>query len=198
MRAHFPQHSQPIVEGFKRLQMKLICSYHAINFEDQYRSQMQQIIRLYKIAALPVHNGGMGLGCIESAHSVAFIASMVAVIPYLAKAYPSWIQINNERDKVTVVEDLQLFTRDQIMNYVNLIKTKAPQGALRGLDSLSAIFQNFFVAAMQQQDQQQEQSQSKDILYGLAEKEKKTGLIQSIIYSDLVQNLIKVHVCVHD
>ena len=105
-------------------------------------------------------------------------------------AYPSWIQINNERDKVTVVEDLQLFTRDQIMNYVNLIKTKAPQGALRGLDSLSAIFQKFFVAAMQQQDQQQEQSQSKDILYGLAEKEKKTGLIQSIIYSDLVKNLI--------
>ena len=45
------------------------------------------------------------------------------------------------------------------------------------------------MAAVQQQDQQQEQSQSKDILYGLAEKEKKRGLIQGIIYSDLVKNL---------
>ena len=36
MRTHFPQHSQPLVEGFIRSQRKLICSYHAIKYEEQY------------------------------------------------------------------------------------------------------------------------------------------------------------------
>ena len=113
MRTHFPQHSQPLVEGFIRSQMKLICSYHAINFEEQYHLHNQEIIRLCKVAAAPIHKGGMGLGCMKSVHLAAFPASMVAVSAYLAKAYPSWIQIqvNNEGHEVRVMEDLEPFTR---------------------------------------------------------------------------------------
>ena len=151
--------------------------------------QRQEIFRLYKVAAVPVHSGGMGLGCMNSVHLAAFPASMVAVSSYLAKAYPSWIQINNEGDEVRVVEDLEPFTRDQIMNSVNIIKQKVPQGALQGLDSLSAIFQQFFVGASHLQNQQQEQVQDQNVLYGLAGKISKGGLLQSRIYNDLVKNL---------
>ena len=50
------------------------------------------------------------------------------------------------------MEDLEPFTRDQIMSSVDIIKQKAPQGALEGLDSLSAIFQKIFVVGHQQQN----------------------------------------------
>ena len=73
LRAHFPQHSWPLVEEFKILQLKLICSYHAINFEEQFPLQSQEIWRLYKMAVIPIDMGGMGLRCINAVHCAAFL-----------------------------------------------------------------------------------------------------------------------------
>ena len=76
------------------------------------------------------------------------------------------------------------------MNPVNIIKQKMPQGALQGLDSLSAIFQQFFVGDSHLQNQQQEQVQDQNVLYGLAGKVSKGGWLQSSIYTDLLENLV--------
>ena len=56
----------------------------------------------------------------------------------LAKVFPSWANLdcNEEREP---------YTTSQIIEVVNSINQRAPQGPLQGLTSLTAIFQNLYV-----------------------------------------------------
>ena len=61
LRTQFPEHTKRLVSDFKRLQMKLISSYHGITAEDDFRITHAQDAHLYDRASLPICKGSLSL-----------------------------------------------------------------------------------------------------------------------------------------
>ena len=134
----------------------------------------------------------MSLRCVESTYLASFLASMAASIPHLAKVFPSFFNMDHNGNIISVTEDREPYTRNQIMEVVNTINQRAPQGPLQGLDSLTAIFQKLFVVEdnTQNSNQLQLQNQSLDDSYALSTTSGIKQTAQKLIYSHLMKSFL--------
>ena len=79
-------------------------------------------------AALKIKEGGLSLGCWDATHIAAFLSSLVASIPHLAKVFPSWANLDRNGKIVSISDERYPYITDQIMQVVNNINQQAPQG----------------------------------------------------------------------
>ena len=96
-------------------------------------------------AALKIKEGGLSLGCWDATHAAAFLSSLVASIPHLAKVFPSWANLDRNGKIVSISDERNPYITRQIRQVVEGINQQAPQGPLQGMVSLTAIFQKLYV-----------------------------------------------------
>ena len=121
LRTHFSEHSKPLVDGFKDLQFKLIASYQGKCYEEGV--PVDPWLRSYLLtrAALKIKEGGLSLGCWDATHIAAFLSSLVASIPHLAKVFPSWANLDRNGKIVSVSDERCPYITGQIMQVVGVI-----------------------------------------------------------------------------
>ena len=135
LRTQYPEHSKPLVGGVKHMQMDLTDSYHG----NSCQGDEAKIQYAWDRSSRPIRDGGMSLADVESAHLAAFPASMVACTPYLAKVFPSWASMDGNGKIVSISEERDPYIANQIMEAVDVINQRAPNGPLQGLDSLTVF-----------------------------------------------------------
>ena len=130
LRAHFPEHSKPLLNDFKHLHIKLIALYHGISSEDELYLRRAQMSELHDRVTLPINSGGMSLRCMESTHLASFLASMVTSIQHLAKVFPSWLRLDRYRNFTSASDVHESYTSGQTMDVVDAFSQRAPRGPL--------------------------------------------------------------------
>ena len=187
LRTHFPEHAAPLVETFKELQFKLIASYSGNFYEEGVPVDPWFRAYLLTRAALKIKEGGLSLGSWDATHAAAFLSSLVASIPHLAKVFPSWANLDRNGKIVSISDERYPYITDQIMQVVNYINQQAPQGPLRGMSSLTAIFQKLYVNDDNNQiaDQLQLHEIPPEVSYGLSPSSSRKQTAQKIICDHL-------------
>ena len=121
LRTHFPEHAAPLVETFKELQFKLIASYSGNFYEEGVPVDPWFRAYLLTRAALKIKEGGLSLGSWDATHAAAFLSSLVASIPHLAKVFPSWANLDRNGKIVSISDERYPYITDRIMQVVNYI-----------------------------------------------------------------------------
>ena len=112
---------------------------------------------------------------------------------HLAKAFPSWADLDGNGNIVSISEEGYPFIKGQIMEVVNVINQQALQGPLQGLVSLTAIFKKLYVIDDNNQiaDQLQLHELPPDDLYGLSTSTFKKQTAQKLICNNLRKSTLK-------
>ena len=143
-------------------------------------------------AALKIKEGGLSLGCWDATHAAAFLSSLAASIPHLAKVFPSWANLDRNGKIVSISDERNPYITRQIRQVVEGINQQAPQGPLQGMASLTAIFQKLYVNDDNNQiaDQLQLQEAPSEDSYGLSLSSARKQTAQKMICDHLRRSIL--------
>ena len=160
LRTQFPDHTKGLLRSFKSYQIRLIASYHGVYHKDEVFNQSQKFEDLYTRVAFKVEDGGMSLRSVQWVHTTAFLCSMAAALPDLAKVFPLWIQYDDSGRLIQVDEHASQPTSIQIVNYIRLYQQISLDSTFDEATSLTSIFQK--VISLRPNEQQTSLSQTDD------------------------------------
>ena len=72
-------------------------------------------------AALKIKEGGLSLGCWDATHAAAFLSSLAASIPHLAKVFPSWANLDRNGKIVSISDERNPYITRQIRQVVMIM-----------------------------------------------------------------------------
>ena len=119
----------------------MIASYHGVYHKDEVLNQLQTFEDLYTRVAFKVENGGMSLRSDQWVHATAFLCSMAASLPDLAKVFPLWIQYADRGRLIHVDEQASPPTSTLIFNSIRSFQQVSLDSTFDEATSLTSIFQ---------------------------------------------------------
>ena len=183
LRTQFPDHTKGLLSTFKSYQVRLIASYHGVYQKDDVLSQLQTFEDLYTRVAFKVENGGMSLRSVQWVHTTAFLCSMAASLPDLAKVFPLWIQCDDAGRLIRVDERASPPTSTQIFNSIQSFQQASLDRTFDEADSLTSIFQK--VISLRPTVQQPTLSQIEDA--DQFDKPPKEKTLQKVCYDKMMK-----------
>ena len=183
LRTQFPDHTKGLLRSFKSYQIRLIASYHGVYHKDEVFNQLQKFEDLYTRVAFKVEDGGMSLRSVQWVHTTAFLCSMAAALPDLAKVFPLWIQYDDRGRLIQVNEHASQPTSIQIFNSIRLFKQISLDSTFDEATSLTSIFQK--VISLRPNEQQTSLSQTEDADQFYKPPKEKT--LQKVCYDKMMK-----------
>ena len=128
----------------------------------------------------------------DATHAAAFLSSLVASTPHLAKVFPSWANLDRNGKIVSISDERNPYITRQIRQVVEGINQQAPQGPLQGMVSLTAIFQKLYVNDDNNQiaDQLQLHEIPSEDSYGLSLSSARKQTAQKMICDHLRRSIL--------